>query len=143
MNCSHCGKIHTRLSQEVSRNMLINIILYYFIRHVMKCSEKPLRIHSLSCIIELSWRLLRGFLDGYSPVSHRDGPSWLPAQVMRDLWWTKWHWNRFPPRTSVAVPILTPRLLHTHLLFGAGTIGQLVTDVRSGLSRPTPKKLIN
>jgi hypothetical protein len=24
------------------------------------------------------------------------------AQVMRDLWWTKWHWGRFSPSASVS-----------------------------------------
>jgi hypothetical protein len=42
---------------------------------------------------------------------------WLPtaaAQVrvrglfMWDLWWTKWHWSRFSPSTSVFLPILIP-----------------------------------
>jgi hypothetical protein len=36
---------------------------------------------------------------------------WLPTaagrdssldQVMWDLWWTKWHWRRFSPTTSVS-----------------------------------------
>jgi hypothetical protein len=25
-----------------------------------------------------------------------------------DLWWTKWHWGRFSPSTSVPLPILIP-----------------------------------
>jgi hypothetical protein len=25
----------------------------------------------------------------------------IPGQSMWDLWWTKWHWNRFSPSTSV------------------------------------------
>jgi hypothetical protein len=33
------------------------------------------------------------------------------------------------------------RLIHTHLSSGAGTIGQLMADVPSGLSHPTAKKL--
>jgi hypothetical protein len=32
-----------------------------------------------------------------SLASHRGGPSSIPAQSMRDLWWTKWHWDRFFP----------------------------------------------
>jgi hypothetical protein len=32
------------------------------------------------------------------------------------------------------------RLLHNHLSFGAGTIGQLVTDVPSGLSLTLPQE---
>jgi hypothetical protein len=34
------------------------------------------------------------------------GSGSSPRQVMCDLWWTKWHWDRFPPRTSVLLPIL-------------------------------------
>jgi hypothetical protein len=33
--------------------------------------------------------------DGYSPASHRGGPGSIPGQSMWDLWWTKWHWDRF------------------------------------------------
>jgi hypothetical protein len=32
--------------------------------------------------------------------SERTGSS--PGQVMWDLWWTKWHWGRFSPSTSVS-----------------------------------------
>jgi hypothetical protein len=54
---------------------------------------------------------------------------------MRDLWWTKWYWGRFSPSTSVppANSLITPTTAH-HLSSGAGTIGQIVTDVPSGLS---------
>jgi hypothetical protein len=31
------------------------------------------------------------------PASHREGPDSIPAQFMWDLWWTKWHWDRFFP----------------------------------------------
>jgi hypothetical protein len=32
---------------------------------------------------------------GQSPASHRGGPGSIPGQSMWDLWWTKWHWDRF------------------------------------------------
>jgi hypothetical protein len=32
---------------------------------------------------------------GYSPASHRGGPGSIPGRSMWDLWWTKWHWDRF------------------------------------------------
>jgi hypothetical protein len=35
-------------------------------------------------------------------ASHRGGPGSIPGQVMWDLWWTKWHWGRFSPNTSVS-----------------------------------------
>jgi hypothetical protein len=60
---------------------------------------------------------------------------------MWDLWWTKWHWRRFPPSTSVSPATSFHRLSHTdHLLSGAGTISQLVTDVPSGLSFIPPQE---
>jgi hypothetical protein len=34
--------------------------------------------------------------------SHRGDPNSSPGEVMRDLWWTKWHWGRFYPSTSPA-----------------------------------------
>jgi hypothetical protein len=34
---------------------------------------------------------------GYPPASHRGGPGSIPGQSMWDLWWTKWHWDRFSP----------------------------------------------
>jgi hypothetical protein len=38
---------------------------------------------------------------GKSLASRRGGPGSSPSQVMCDLWWTKWHWYRFSPTTSV------------------------------------------
>jgi hypothetical protein len=31
----------------------------------------------------------------YILVSHRGGPGSRPGQSIWDLWWTKWHWDRF------------------------------------------------
>jgi hypothetical protein len=42
---------------------------------------------------------------------------------------------RFP------VPVLIPRMLHTDLSSGAGTIGQLVASVPSGLSLTPPYEI--
>ena len=35
--------------------------------------------------------------DGQSPASHRGGPGSITGQSVWDLWWTKWHWDRFFP----------------------------------------------
>jgi hypothetical protein len=53
---------------------------------------------------------------------------------MWDLWSTKPHWSRFSPSTSACLSF--HRLLHTHHhpSSGAGTIGQIVGDLPSGLS---------
>jgi hypothetical protein len=37
-----------------------------------------------------------------SSVSQRGGPRSSTGQVVWDLWWTKWHWGRFSPSTSVS-----------------------------------------
>jgi hypothetical protein len=36
-------------------------------------------------------------------ASHRGDPGSIPGQVMWDLWWTKWHWGKFSPSTSVSL----------------------------------------
>jgi hypothetical protein len=54
---------------------------------------------------------------------------WVRAQVMWDLWWTKWHWGRFSSTSVSPCQFLFHRLLHTyHLSSGNGKIGQLVGD---------------
>jgi hypothetical protein len=75
---------------------------------------------------------------GQSPASHCGVLGSSPGQVMWDLWWRTWHWDKFPSSTSVSLPILIPLMLrthhhHHHLSSGAGTIGQLLADVPSGL----------
>jgi hypothetical protein len=35
-------------------------------------------------------------------ASHRGDLGSSSGQVMWDLWWTKWHWGRFSPSTSVS-----------------------------------------
>jgi hypothetical protein len=55
---------------------------------------------------------------------------------MWDLWWTKWHWGRFFSKYfGFPCQFSFHRLLHHHhhLSSGAGTIGELVADVPSGL----------
>jgi hypothetical protein len=54
---------------------------------------------------------------------------------MWDLRCTKWRWDRFSQSNSVSPATSYLRLLHIHHLSSeAGTIGQLVADVPSGLS---------
>jgi hypothetical protein len=38
----------------------------------------------------------------YIPPSQHGSPGSIPGQVMRDLWWAKWHWDRFTPSTLVS-----------------------------------------
>jgi hypothetical protein len=59
-------------------------------------------------------------------------PGSISGQVMRDLWWVKWQWGRFPPSTSVS-------LANSHstkcyiFIYHTGLV-QLVADGPSGLS---------
>jgi hypothetical protein len=66
-----------------------------------------------------------------------------PGQVMWDLWWTKWHWRQvFSEYFGFHYQFAFHRLLYIyhHLSTGAGTIGQLVADVPSGLSLTPPQE---
>jgi hypothetical protein len=63
------------------------------------------------------------------------------ARVSWDLWWTKWYvfseFSRFPYQSF-------HRLLHIHHpLSGAGTVGELVADVQSGLSVTLPQECLH
>jgi hypothetical protein len=57
-------------------------------------------------------------------------PGSISGQVIWDLWWTKRHWGRFPPDTSVS--LANSHSTH-HLSSAAGILIQLVADVPSGL----------
>jgi hypothetical protein len=50
---------------------------------------------------------------GWSPASYRGGPGSMPGQCMSDLWWTKWHWDRFFSRVLRFSPVsFIPSMLH-------------------------------
>jgi hypothetical protein len=87
------------------------------------------------------------FVDNTNCISAKVVSRWLPtaaarvrAQVMWDLRWTKWHWGRFSPSTSVSPASSQLTDCSTFIIIGAGTIGQLVTDVPSGLSLTPPRE---
>jgi hypothetical protein len=63
---------------------------------------------------------------------------------MRELWWTKWHWCRFFPSPSVSPANSHSTDCSTFIIMssGAGTIGELMADVPSGLSHPTPRNYV-
>jgi hypothetical protein len=73
---------------------------------------------------------------GKSPASHRGGPGSSPVHVIWDLWWTKCYWRQaFSEYFGFPCQFSFHRLLHTpHLSFEAGTTGQIVVEVPSGLS---------
>jgi hypothetical protein len=69
----------------------------------------------------------------------------VQAQVRScgDLWWTKWHWGRFSPSTSVSPANSHSTDCSTFVIIyhpGLITIGQLVDDVPSGLRLTPPEE---
>jgi hypothetical protein len=77
-----------------------------------------------------------------SPGSHCSGPGWIPGQVMRDLWWTKWHWDRFPPSTSVSFANSQSTLCST-LIYHPGLVRyyrpRSDQSIKWTQSHPTPR----
>jgi hypothetical protein len=50
-------------------------------------------------------------------VSHHGGPGSHPDQSIWDLWWTKWHWDRFSSSSSVFPSQYHSSVaLHSHIL---------------------------
>jgi hypothetical protein len=50
----------------------------------------------------------------YSPTCYRRGPSLIQEQSVLELWWIKWHWDRFLLRGLRVSPVSTiPHMLHT------------------------------
>jgi hypothetical protein len=64
---------------------------------------------------------------------------------MWDLWWTKWHWGRFSPSTSVSpANSHSPNApQHHHISSGAGTVGQTVAAVPTKWTQSHPMRKIN
>jgi hypothetical protein len=76
-------------------------------------------------------------------VLYRVGPGSNPGQITWDLWWTKWHWDRFSPSTTISLAKSHSTDCSTFIIIhhpGLGTIGQLVADVPSGLCLTAPKE---
>jgi hypothetical protein len=62
------------------------------------CFTNRLRICNYrTCTTERVLPQLRGLL----PASHRGSPGSIPSQIVCDLWWTKWQWDRFSMSTSI------------------------------------------
>jgi hypothetical protein len=85
INVSHINSIHTQLPISSGFTLILS-----------------------SAVPELRW-LVAGFPQRRSGFDHGSG------HVTWDLWWTKWHWARFSPSTSVSLANhSTHPLLHTH-----------------------------
>jgi Tfp pilus assembly protein FimT len=72
-------------------------------------------------------------------------PCLSTGQVMWDSWWTKWHWGRFSPSTSVSTANYHSRDCSTHSLSTvAGTIGRISgRRTKWTQSHPTPRNKKN
>jgi hypothetical protein len=82
----------------VGRNpMWTSVVCNYLTIHFLFHRHQWIWIH-----LNLLYVHIRPCLSGYSPVSHSGGLGSIPVQVIWDLWWTKWHYGRFPPSTSVS-----------------------------------------
>jgi hypothetical protein len=55
--------------------------------------------------IELHDQLPNKILEAALPVCHSGDPGSIPGQVMWDLWWTKWHLDRFTQSNSVSTAV--------------------------------------
>lgn len=50
-------------------------------------------------------------------------PGFNTRIIHVDLWWRKWKWGNFPPKSLIFTPLLNiPPMLHTHLPSGVGAI---------------------
>jgi len=64
------------------------------------CSQLNVLTPTENVLHIFMWGLCHA-LDGYMPTSHNKGPSLILGQSVWNLRWTKWHWKRYPPSTSV------------------------------------------
>ena len=66
-----------------------------------------------------------------SSTSHRGKPDSMPSQNLLDLWWTKWHWDRFFSQEFMfcLVSIITPLLNTYRPIPDAGTLSRLTTHI--------------
>jgi hypothetical protein len=55
---------------------------------------------------------------------------------MWDLWWTKWHWGKFPPSTSVSTPLQLQETKNDHgsICTFSLSCNFLLTSTRGGCS---------
>jgi hypothetical protein len=86
------------------------------------------------------WAAANWLYKKLSPTSHRGGPGSSPRQFMWNLWWTKWHWDRFSPSTSVSLANSHSIVCSTLIIYRPEWSGvrSLVVDVPSGLSHTPP-----
>jgi hypothetical protein len=74
--------------------------------------------------------------------THLGGSGLDPDQVMLNLLWTKRYSGRFSPTTSVSHANHFTDCSTHDLLFGVGTIGQIVVEVTSGLRRMASSRML-
>jgi hypothetical protein len=73
-----------------------------------------------------------------SLASHHRGLGLLPGQSMWDLWWTKWHWDKFFSKPLFPLSISFQHCsIFTHISSGGWTMGPLVATVPQTHSLPS------
>jgi hypothetical protein len=80
--------------------------------------------------------------NGRSLPSHRGRPGSCPGS-MCVLWWTKWHWGRFSPSTSVSPANHHSTNFSIPIMTRTGIMGLLVAAVPGGLNWTPPLYNLN
>jgi hypothetical protein len=78
---------------------LRQVLYYKFMFTAWHCVRKH-KLFPCCFIVSVTCRLCHGS-GGLSLASDHRGPGSILGQSMWDLWWTKWHWDRFSQRISV------------------------------------------
>jgi hypothetical protein len=84
--------IHQRAQRNVPEDNNFTAIAMRAATNEFNFSQRSLTVLAFKLKLDLS---------GIS-TSHLGDPGSSPGQVMWDSWWTKWHWGRFSPSTSVS-----------------------------------------
>jgi hypothetical protein len=82
----------------------------------------PTKLYETECV----WTMVKGW-PCYSSgslllASHCGGPGLNLCQVMKDLWWTRWHWGRFSLSTLVSPANLHSTDCSTFIIYHSGLV---------------------
>jgi hypothetical protein len=112
--------------------------MYLYVSFLCTFSQVSL-VRALSVIVP-AYILFLGKFTGKTPCAFSDISS--PGQVMCNLWWTKLHWGRFSPSTSVSPANSHSTDSFTFIII-RGWYNRPVSGRRTKWtqSHPTPRKL--
>jgi hypothetical protein len=106
-------------------------------------SERAKTVHALdrSATVTGSEELGRAICQAVSRRLPTAGS--IPALVMWDLWWTKWHWGRFSPTTLVSPANSHSTDCSTLIIYHPGLVitGQIVADLPSEFRLTPPQQI--